>query len=185
MGSMQINNGCNFKKKKNIHICKIITTKSILCVCESFSVRKWIGSSLCLCCRRKSTQRGPGIITQSVFSKIFTINRIRHPIFRHYSDVKMSAMASQITAVPTNCLLRRRSKKTSKLRVTAFVRGIHRSSVDSHHKGPVTRKTFPFDDVIMVLNTNSDLDFNARVTAVLYELSCYITGPLYNDTRRI
>ena len=29
------------------------------------------------------------------------------------------------------------------------VRGIHRSSVDSPHKGPVTRKMFPFDDVIM------------------------------------
>ena len=31
----------------------------------------------------------------------------------------------------------------------AFVRGIHRWSVDSPHKGPVTRKMFPFDDVIM------------------------------------
>ena len=31
----------------------------------------------------------------------------------------------------------------------AFVRGIHRSPADSHHKGPVTRKMFPFDDVIM------------------------------------
>ena len=31
----------------------------------------------------------------------------------------------------------------------AFVRVIHRSSVNSSHKGPVTRKMFPFDDVIM------------------------------------
>ena len=31
----------------------------------------------------------------------------------------------------------------------AFVRGIHRRPVISPHKGPVTRKTFPFDDVIM------------------------------------
>ena len=30
-----------------------------------------------------------------------------------------------------------------------FVRGIHRSPVNSPHKGPVTRKMFPFDDVIM------------------------------------
>ena len=35
----------------------------------------------------------------------------------------------------------------------AFVRGIHRLSVDSPHKGPVTRKTFPFDGVIMILST--------------------------------
>ena len=33
----------------------------------------------------------------------------------------------------------------------AFVRGIHRSLVDSPHKGPVTRQMFPFDDVIMVV----------------------------------
>ena len=31
----------------------------------------------------------------------------------------------------------------------AFVRGIHRAPVNSPHKGTVTRKMFPFDDVIM------------------------------------
>ena len=31
----------------------------------------------------------------------------------------------------------------------AFVRGIYRWPVNSPHKGPVTRKMFPFDDVIM------------------------------------
>ena len=31
----------------------------------------------------------------------------------------------------------------------AFVRGIHRWPVNSPHKWPVTRKMFPFDDVIM------------------------------------
>ena len=31
----------------------------------------------------------------------------------------------------------------------SFVRGIHRWPVNSPHKGPVTRKRFPFDDVIM------------------------------------
>ena len=54
---------------------------------------------------------------------------------------------------PQDCLLnrlfRRRSKKTSKLLVTGFVRGIHRWPVNSPHKGPVTRKMFPFDDVIL------------------------------------
>ena len=42
-----------------------------------------------------------------------------------------------------NRLFRRRSKKTSKLRVTGLCVG------NSPHKGPVTRKMFPFDDVIM------------------------------------
>ena len=48
-----------------------------------------------------------------------------------------------------NCLFRRRSKKTSKLRVTGLMRGIHRGPVNSPHKLPVTRKMFPFHDVIM------------------------------------
>ena len=34
----------------------------------------------------------------------------------------------------------------------AFVRGIHRWSVNSQHEGPVTRKGLPFDDVIMLIN---------------------------------
>ena len=42
-----------------------------------------------------------------------------------------------------NCLFMRRSKKTPKLRVTGLCEG------NSPHKGPVTRKMFPFDDVIM------------------------------------
>ena len=33
-----------------------------------------------------------------------------------------------------------------------LVRGIHRSQVDSPHKGPVTRKMFPCDDVIRARN---------------------------------
>ena len=47
-----------------------------------------------------------------------------------------------------NRLLRRRWKHQSSASL-AFVRGIHRWPVNSPHKGPVTRKMFPFDDVIM------------------------------------
>ena len=57
----------------------------------------------------------------------------------HYSDVIMSGMASLIIGV----------SKTSKLRVTIFVRGIRQWQVNFPHKGPVTRKMFPFHDVIM------------------------------------
>ena len=35
----------------------------------------------------------------------------------------------------------------------AFVRGIHRGPVNSPHKWPVTRNMFPFDDVIMLIQT--------------------------------
>ena len=49
-----------------------------------------------------------------------------------------------------NRLFRPRSKKTSKLRVTGLCVGNSPAPVNSPHKGPVTRKMFPFDDVIMV-----------------------------------
>ena len=54
---------------------------------------------------------------------------------------------------PHGCLLNRLSrlgsKKTSKLRVTGLCVGNSPGPVNSPHKGPVTRKMFPFDDVIM------------------------------------
>ena len=54
---------------------------------------------------------------------------------------------------PHGCLLnrlfRRRSKKTSKLRDTGLCVGNSPGPVNSPHKGPVTRKMLPFDDVIM------------------------------------
>ena len=55
---------------------------------------------------------------------------------------------------PHGCLLdrlfRRRSKKTSKLRATGLCVGNSPEPVNYPHKGPVTRKVFPFDDVIML-----------------------------------
>ena len=71
----------------------------------------------------------------------------------HYNDVIMSTLASQITSLPivySVVYLRRKSKKHQSSASLAFVMGIHRWSVNSPHKGPVTRKMFPFDDVIML-----------------------------------
>ena len=48
-----------------------------------------------------------------------------------------------------NRLFSRRSKQTSKLRVTGLCVGNSPGPVNSPHKGPVTRKMIPFDDVIM------------------------------------
>ena len=62
---------------------------------------------------------------------------------------------------PHGCLLnrlfRRRSKKTSKLRVTGLCVGNSPGPVNSAHKGPVTRKMFPFDDVIMRHHKSSQI----------------------------
>ena len=64
----------------------------------------------------------------------------------------MTAMVSQISSL-TIVYQRKRQSSTS----LAFVRGIHLWLVDSPHKGPVTRKMSPFDDVIMfALKTAAD-----------------------------
>ena len=52
----------------------------------------------------------------------------------------------------------------------AFVRGIHRWSVNSPHKGPVAPKMFPFDDVIMPPAT---VNTHVKTTVTVSELkSC-------------
>ena len=77
---------------------------------------------------------------------------------------------------PHGCLLnrlfRRRSKETSKLRVTGLCVGNSPGPVNSPHKGPVTRKMFPFDDVIMNVTDMTWL----RLTndSILYS---HISGP--------
>ena len=64
----------------------------------------------------------------------------------------MSAMASQIASLTIVYSIvysgadQRKHESSASL---AFVRVIHRSPVNSPHKGPVTRKMFSFDDVIM------------------------------------
>ena len=72
----------------------------------------------------------------------------------HYGDVIMSAMATQITGISIVCSLNvplgADKIKYQSSASLAFVRGMHRWPVDSSQKGPVTRKMFPFDDVIMI-----------------------------------
>ena len=72
----------------------------------------------------------------------------------HYSDVIMNAMTFQFSGVSIAYSIvcsgadQRKHKSSASL---AFVRSIHRRPVNSPHKGPVTRKMFPFDDVIMMI----------------------------------
>ena len=66
----------------------------------------------------------------------------------------MGAMASQITSLTSvysivySGVYQRKHQSSASL---AFVGGIHRGPVNSPHKGPVTRKMFLFDEVIMRL----------------------------------
>ena len=88
-------------------------------------------------------------------SHLFGQVRCQHRCFSfyHYNDVTMDSIASQITsltivysAVYSGADQRKHQSSTS----LAFVRGIHRGPVNSPHKWPVTRKMFPFDDVIII-----------------------------------
>ena len=78
----------------------------------------------------------------------------------HYSDVIMSVMAFQITCVSTVCLTfcsgadQRKQQSSMSL---ASVGGIHWWLVNSPHKGPVTWKMFPFDDVIMEWKSSEEM----------------------------
>ena len=72
----------------------------------------------------------------------------------HYNGVILGAIASQITSltivhstVYSDADQRRHQSSAS----VAFVRGIQQGPVNSPHKWPVTRKMFPFDDVLMII----------------------------------
>ena len=74
---------------------------------------------------------------------------------QHYNGVITSAMASQVTShtiVYSTFIQGADQRKCQSSASLIFVRGIHWWSVNSPHKGPVTWKMFPFDDVISIGN---------------------------------
>ena len=97
----------------------------------------------------------------TVIISLFTSEYPLHYFFLlidHYNDVIISGMASQITSLLIlyssvySGVDQRKHHSSASL---AFVMGIHRWPVNSLHKGPVTRKMFSFDDVIMSRNNLS------------------------------
>ena len=79
-------------------------------------------------------------------------------ISKHYNDVIMSPMASQITSpaiLYSTVYSGADQRKYQSSASLAFVRVIHRWPVNSPHKRPVTRKMFPFDDVLMNSHLNT------------------------------
>ena len=98
-----------------------------------------------------------------LFEKCFKIEAdIKWPLFDvhkkyHYNNVIMGQKASQVTSLTidySTVHLGTDQRKHQNSASLAFVWGIHRRPVNSPHKGPVTRKMFPFDDVIMTLTYN-------------------------------
>ena len=84
----------------------------------------------------------------------------------------MSAKASQITGVSIVYLTVSSGAdqiKHQSFASLAFVRGIHRYQENSPHKGPVTRKMFPFDDGIMKSTMDQLTAWYRQVTNPLLE----------------
>ena len=81
----------------------------------------------------------------------------------------MSKIASQITSLTivfSTVYSDTDQRKHQSSASLAFVWGIHRGPVNSPHKWPVTRKFFPFDDVIMDTRGHSldlQMDSNTKI----------------------
>ena len=91
----------------------------------------------------------------------------RVPANFHYNDVMMSAVASLITSltvVYSSVYSGANQRKHQSSASLAFMRGIHRWPVNYPHKGPVVRKMFSFDDVIM-------LTANIKASCVMHDIN--------------
>ena len=130
-------------------------------------------------------QMGPMLVPWTLLSGVLTY----HPSFKnsndnkpfsaiifrfHYNDITMGTIESQITSLTTvystvysGANQRKHQSSTS----LAFVRGINQGLVNSLHKGPVTRKMFPFDDVIMH-KTVAMVKFPSHSSDVCRYLNC-------------
>ena len=100
----------------------------------------------------------------------------------HYGDVIMGAIASQITSltiVYSTIYSDADKRKHQSSASLAFVWGIHRGLVNSPHKWPVTRKMFPFDDVItdtteLILEYRVHISWNfLHMTNLVHKQRCY------------
>ena len=89
------------------------------------------------------------------------------PCHNLWARYRLKSPASRLLTSP--CVQARIKENIKAPRYWPFVRGIHRWPVNSPHKGPVTRKMFPFHDVIMVVPEH---------TKVLRH-QCWIADPVF------
>ena len=98
---------------------------------------------------------GCGVWTVWVWVWVWVGSKLPFYICFHYCDVIMVVMASQITSLTSvystvySGADQRKHESSASL---AFVRGIHRWTMNSPHTRPVTGKMFLFDDVIMPIH---------------------------------
>ena len=106
-----------------------------------------------------------------------------HVMYIHYTDVIMSVMGSQITSltiVYSTVYSGADQRKHQSSASLSFVWGIHRGLVNSPHKGPVVRKMFPFDDVIMLFSSWDLKEF--RWVQNQFSSNLYLGGLILKET---
>ena len=132
-------------------------------------------SMLCLeypSCINTLTKQNNIYFLSPVFNAILKFERVvesvSYNLSQHYNDVIMGAIASLITSLTIVYSTVYSDADQRKHQSSA-------SPVNSPHKWPVTRKMFPFDDVIMlstkqasILSANSDIIFARKITTMVY-----------------
>ena len=111
--------------------------------------------------RCPTLQEGESTISRDV-NTVMVLRSLRVMLLlsNPYKGDIMGAIASQITSLTIVYAIvysdadQRKHQSSWSL---AFLRGIHRGPVNSPHKLPVTRKMFPFDDVIMSRSLGADV----------------------------
>ena len=140
------------------YLVSISTTKPVKGLSGLYITKPIHGSSTSMVCPMLTKSEQMSAWHFFNYQQIFLYDIVRGKLLMHlqqchYCDVKTSAMASRITGVPIVCSTvcsgadQRKHQSSAWL---AFVRGIQLWPVDSPHNGPVTRKMFSFDDVIML-----------------------------------
>ena len=145
-------------RKKGIHLlmlCRILKCISLNVFFELFSSlanwRMWVIWHIWV---RAKNLFGLLVCNEVIFKNVTILQEYKGLII-HYNDAIMSAMASQITSLTIvySIVYSGADQRNHQSSVSlTFVRRICRWPVNSPHKGPVTRKIFPFDDVIMSHN---------------------------------
>ena len=130
-------------------------------ICSSIGVKRTSSLIKLIGCLQQPSFRHNTTIWNLMSDEVEIINGRHHdPCFTahglslaiHYDDVIMTMLASQITSLAIVYSIvysgvdQRKHQSSASL---AFVREIHRGPVNFPQKWPVTRKIFPFDDVIM------------------------------------
>ena len=101
----------------------------------------------------------------------------------HYDDVIMTMLASQITSLTVVYSIVYSGVNQGKYQSSAslaFVREIDRGPVNFPHKWPVTRKMFPFDDVIMGCRLRLNQNHWPSVTYFTQEVNSSWAKPALN-----